>query len=152
MPTRPVVYPCYCYVICDIMLYWTMLDNCAIWPILCPCTLNPNLLTYLLTGPCYNGTGLITVLSHEHGILNTSNLTVCVTAHSNGHHDHKKHHSCTLLAICEAKPPVNRRFLIQRASNMENISMSWCHHAILYRNSTDLVVLKCTMLQTQILQ
>ena len=21
-------------------------DNCAIWPILCPCTLNPNLLTY----------------------------------------------------------------------------------------------------------
>ena len=23
-------------------------DNCAIWPIFCPCTLNPNLLTYLL--------------------------------------------------------------------------------------------------------
>ena len=22
-------------------------DNCAIWPVLCPCTLNPNLLTYL---------------------------------------------------------------------------------------------------------
>ena len=22
-------------------------DNCAIWPILCPCTLSPNLLTYL---------------------------------------------------------------------------------------------------------
>ena len=33
-----------------------------------------------------------------------------------------------ITALCEGSPPVTSGFPLQRASNMENVSILWCHH------------------------
>ena len=39
-----------------------------------------------------------------------------------------RHQRSALLAICDGNPPVTGGFPSQRASNVESMSISWCHH------------------------
>ena len=42
--------------------------------------------------------------------------------------DRRKHQSSISLALCGGNPPMTGGFLSQRASNVESVSISWCHH------------------------
>ena len=52
--------------------------------------------------------------------------SVCSTACFDG--QHRKHSSSTSLSLCEGNPQVDGGLALQRASNVESISMSWCLH------------------------
>ena len=70
---------------------------------------------------------LFTKMSHEyHGVSNAGNFTVCSTVCSGVHQ--RKHQRSVILALYEGNQPVTNGFSSQRASNAENVSMSWCHH------------------------
>ena len=53
--------------------------------------------------------------------------SVCPTDCSGA--DRRKHQSAASLGFCEGNPPVTGGFPSQRASNAENVSIWWCHHA-----------------------
>ena len=66
--------------------------------------------------------------SHEHQTSEiTGNLTVCSTSYPRL--QHRNHQWSALLSLCEGNPPVAVGFPSQRASNVESVSMSWCHYA-----------------------
>ena len=62
----------------------------------------------------------------------TSLMIVYSTIYSGA--DQRKHQgSACVTGLCEGNSPVTGEFPSQRASNMENASLWWCHHEILER-------------------
>ena len=49
--------------------------------------------------------------------------------------DERKHQSSASLAFCEGDSPVTGEIPAQRASNAENVSIWWRHHAIALREN-----------------
>ena len=45
----------------------------------------------------------------------------------------RKHQKLCVTGLCEGNSPVTGEFPTQRASNMENVSILWCHHVCLCR-------------------
>ena len=60
----------------------------------------------------------------------TSLIIVYSTVYSDA--DQRKHQSSASLAFCAEKSPGTGEFLAQMASNAENVSIWWRHHAKLY--------------------
>ena len=55
----------------------------------------------------------------------TGNSSVCLPACSGRHQ--RNHQRSPLLACCEGNPPATGGFPVQRASNVESVSMKRCH-------------------------
>ena len=51
---------------------------------------------------------------------------VCSTVYSGS--DQRKYESSMSLDFCDGNPPVTGGFLSRRTSNMENVSICWCHN------------------------
>ena len=66
-------------------------------------------------------------MSHEcHASEHNNKSSFCSTAGQ----QQRKQHSLALLAFCEGKPPVTSEFPSKRASNVEDVPISWRHLAI----------------------
>ena len=66
-------------------------------------------------------------MSHEcHASEHNNKSSFCSTAGQ----QQRKQHSLASLAFCEGKPPVTSGFPSKRASNVEDVPISWHHLAI----------------------
>ena len=69
----------------------------------------------------------ITVMSHEcYGMSNHWQLICLFNSCLDWHQ--WEYHSFTLLALCVGNPLLTGGFSLQRASNVESVSMSWHHY------------------------
>ena len=60
----------------------------------------------------------------------TSQITSFMIVYSLFRHRSKKTSKLSITSLCEGSSPVTGKFLTQRASNMENVSIRWRHHAL----------------------